>query len=206
MKKIFTLIAVAAMALSANAQGKYALEAGSGAITAGTTITSVTNCSLTFGVSGEADFKDPKANGSIDGYTAFTEGNGVNGSATGGTQYILKPSFSGSIEVAVVLNADKAFFVLEDDEALTDYNGIKKDAKYYGTFKFDVKAGKTYKVYCTGSKLGFYGFDYTVDPTGINTVKAADMENAPAYNLAGQKVNDSYKGVVVKAGKKIVNK
>ena len=44
-------------------------------------------------------------------------------------------------------------------------------------------------------------------PTGINniTTEAADA-NAPAYNLAGQKVSTSYKGVVIKAGKKFVQK
>lgn len=44
-------------------------------------------------------------------------------------------------------------------------------------------------------------------PTGINNIitEAADA-NAPAYNLAGQKVSESYKGVVIKAGKKFVQK
>lgn len=44
-------------------------------------------------------------------------------------------------------------------------------------------------------------------PTGINsiTTEAADA-NAPAYNLAGQKVGKEYKGVVIKAGKKFIQK
>lgn len=44
-------------------------------------------------------------------------------------------------------------------------------------------------------------------PTGINniTTDAADA-NAPAYNLAGQKVSKEYKGVVIKAGKKFIQK
>lgn len=37
------------------------------------------------------------------------------------------------------------------------------------------------------------------------TTKAADA-NAPAYNLAGQKVGKEYKGVVIKAGKKFIQK
>ena len=49
----------------------------------------------------------------------------------------------------------------EDGTALADYNGITKDEKYYGTFTFAAKAGKNYKVYCAGSKLGFYGFKFT---------------------------------------------
>ena len=34
-------------------------------------------------------------------------------------------------------------------------------SKYYGTFNFSVKAGKSYKIYSASSKLGFYGFEYT---------------------------------------------
>lgn len=43
--------------------------------------------------------------------------------------------------------------------------------------------------------------------TNINniTTEAADA-NAPAYNLAGQKVGKAYKGVVIKAGKKFIQK
>lgn len=40
----------------------------------------------------------------------------------------------------------------------------------------------------------------------VNNIKADVNANAPAYNLAGQKVNDNYKGVVIKAGKKMIQK
>ena len=45
------------------------------------------------------------------------------------------------------------------------------------------------------------------ETTGITniTTDAADA-NAPAYNLAGQKVGKEYKGVVIKAGKKFIQK
>lgn len=44
-------------------------------------------------------------------------------------------------------------------------------------------------------------------PTGINNITTdATLENAPAFNLAGQKVGKTYKGVVIKAGKKFVQK
>lgn len=45
------------------------------------------------------------------------------------------------------------------------------------------------------------------ETTGITTITANEAaKNAPAYNLAGQKVSNSYKGVVIKAGKKFVQK
>ncbi len=45
-------------------------------------------------------------------------------------------------------------------------------------------------------------------PTGIQSVKAADTKsvNGAIYNLAGQKVNETYKGIVIKDGKKYIQK
>lgn len=42
--------------------------------------------------------------------------------------------------------------------------------------------------------------------TAISTVTTVAASEAPLYNLAGQKVNENYKGVVIQNGKKFVNK
>ena len=43
--------------------------------------------------------------------------------------------------------------------------------------------------------------------TGINSIENGQIDNdAPAYNLAGQKVGKGYKGIVIINGKKVVNK
>lgn len=45
------------------------------------------------------------------------------------------------------------------------------------------------------------------NPTGINEVSNRALnENAPLYNLAGQRVSKDYKGVVVQNGKKFIKK
>lgn len=44
------------------------------------------------------------------------------------------------------------------------------------------------------------------DPTGINTINAEANGNAASFNLAGQKVSESYKGIIVKNGKKVMMK
>ena len=54
-------------------------------------------------------------------------------------------------------------------------------------------------------KAIFYETEENI-PTGISTVKAAQANDAVIYNLAGQKVTESYKGVVIKNGKKVVIK
>lgn len=54
--------------------------------------------------------------------------------------------------------------------------------------------------------IGIEGQETT--PTGIDTIKAeAETENnTPKYSLTGQRVGNSYKGVVIQNGKKIINK
>ncbi len=42
--------------------------------------------------------------------------------------------------------------------------------------------------------------------TGINNAKAELNDNAPAYNVAGQKVGAGFKGIVIKNGKKVIVK
>lgn len=55
----------------------------------------------------------------------------------------------------------------------------------------------------TGSSL------YSVNnvTTGVNGINADKLDtNAPVFNLAGQRVNNSFKGIVVKNGKKFINR
>ena len=56
--------------------------------------------------------------------------------------------------------------------------------------------------------LRYYKIVFTKSDTdGIQTVKSETIDvNAPAYNLAGQKVDKSFKGVVIQNGKKMIQK
>jgi hypothetical protein len=174
-KKLFSILALTCMAVTgAWADGEatvtYALSQGE-TFTSGQTVdvkddAEVVVATITYGESGGADFKAAKSDDThVSGYTAVTDGNGTNGDKTGGTFYTIVPAYDGTIEVAVILNAGKAFYVLEDGAALSGYDGMKVEAKYYGTYSFAVSAGSSYKVYCAGSKLGFYGFEYTYTPS-----------------------------------------
>lgn len=44
------------------------------------------------------------------------------------------------------------------------------------------------------------------DPSAIKDIEAESEVSGAAYNLSGQQVNDSYRGVVIKNGKKVVRK
>ena len=38
--------------------------------------------------------------------------------------------------------------------------------------------------------------------TGVETIKMVEQNDAPAYNLAGQRTTAGYKGIIIKGGKK----
>ena len=68
--------------------------------------------------------------------------------------------------------------------------------------------------YLQKNGLRFQGVGFTLtkvelkvpDPSGVNTINAVKVDNGAIYNIAGQKVNAGYKGLVIKNGKKFVNK
>ncbi|MBQ9667396.1 MAG: fibronectin type III domain-containing protein [Prevotella sp.] len=154
-----------------------------------------------------ADFKAGKADSQVEGFVAFTEGNGENGNKDGGTFYTIKPKYDGEITIGVVLNNGKKFYVEEDGTALDAYNAITVSEKYYGTFKFDVKAGRSYKFYCAGSKLGFYGFNYTYDltATGIESAPVVTVKSDAVYNLQGQRMTTLVPGkLYINNGRKFI--
>ena len=116
---------------------------------------------ITYGTTGN-NFTGAVA-ASVDGWAGFvamTAGNGSNGDQDGGTTYTIVPKYDGNITVAVKLNGGKKFYILEDGTALSNYNGITISEAANTTFSFAVSANKSYKLYCAGSKLGFFGFDY----------------------------------------------
>ncbi len=80
---------------------------------------------------------------------------------------------------------------------------------FFGYVIFNMEAGKTYYVFNDNTQLGFNGWEFTSDEAaGIEEIEAGKAEdaNAPMYNLAGQAVSKNYKGIVIKNGKKFMNK
>ena len=53
----------------------------------------------------------------------------------------------------------------------------------------------------TGSSI------YSVNgTTGINAIETTAEQDAPAFNIAGQRTSGTYRGIVIKSGKKFINK
>lgn len=119
-----------------------------------------------------------------------------------GSYYIFNPAANGKVQIGIVLNADKAFYLIDATGAVTNESGylevslpdanlhnyVVKNAsgeeveladdgdakggkisseKVTGTLEFEVEGGKTYYFFCTGSKLGCFGYIFT--PAGGET-------------------------------------
>ena len=79
---------------------------------------------------------------------------------------------------------------------------------FWGWIMFDAKAGVDYWLFQDSSQVGFGGFEFTTgDGTGVREIIAVKNDaNAPVYNLAGQRVSPNTKGILIKNGKKFINK
>ena len=232
MKKFFTLIAAVALAASVNAQGTYAVQVGD-KVNAGDKITSVENITLTYMEKAGTAFADGKAtdNWADADFTAYVCGknNGklVSGAEPTGCVYKFETVKAGTVTVGIQLGGDKGFHILDADFAEvapdsynlpSEKNGESQKftqneknenviaAKSNGIVTFDVAAGGTYYVLAAGTKMGFYGFKYKAGTsTGISSVNAAAAKkNGKTYNMAGQEVSSSPKGLIIKNGKKYV--
>ena len=234
MKKFFTLIAAVALAASVNAQGTYAVAEGD-EVTAGKQITSVANVTLTYMENAGTAFAVGKAtsNWADADFTAYVCGvnNGklVSGAEPTGCVYKFETVKAGSVTVGVQLGGTKGFHILNADfaeVAPASYNlPAAKDGdsqkftqnekgeniiakKSNGTVTFSVAEGGTYYVFAAGSKMGFYGFKYvTGTSTGISDIQAPkSSKDGATFNLLGQKVVNDATGIVIKNGKKFINK
>ena len=231
MKKFFTLIATVAMATSMNAQGTYAVQEGDN-VTAGDQITSVENITLTYMENAGTAFADGKAtdNWADADFGAYVCGknNGklVSDAEPTGCVYKFETVKAGSVTVGVQLGGTKGFHILGADfaeVAPASYNlPAAKDGdsqkfeqnekgeniiaeKSNGTVTFSVAEGGTYYVLAAGTKMGFFGFKYEAGTsTGISSIEAAAKNDGKTYNMAGQQVSSSFKGLVIKNGKKFV--
>lgn len=165
--------AAAASLSEAGTAVKYAVDE-TATYTANQVISDAADITLTLG----NDTFKVAGYGGLEGYTAYVSGSNNPKDAAGsgysadkanlpttGCYYVFNPAKDGMLSVAYVLNANKSFYIIEADEAsnapLEGFNGITTESKVYTTSEFNVKAGKSYYVFCTGSKLGLFGFEYT---------------------------------------------
>lgn len=110
-----------------------------------------------------------------------------------------------------------SYYISDDGKTgneLQVYGGLSFEGKKF-TSVDDIKVGDVVVVY---GKLKKFKTTYELDlnnilisqngtATGITNITTEEAaKNAPVYNLAGQKVTKAYKGVVIKNGKKMIQK
>lgn len=103
---------------------------------------------------------------------------------------------------------------VESENAIEAYGCNNLDNNAFETYEESmVKAGDEVVIYGNLMKYGTtyelakgcYIYSIKKNTAGISSVKVS-QKSSVLYNLSGQRVNDSYKGVVIRDGKKFVNK
>lgn len=71
---------------------------------------------------------------------------------------------------------------------------------------FTATAYKCYLTYSAGGDVKAFGFEFSDDETGIQTLSDSPLKGENIYNLAGQRVSKAVKGLYIKNGRKVVVK
>jgi hypothetical protein len=221
MKKIFTLVAVAMMAVCANAQTITFTEAAAAgtldAKTFGTgfvmtvtdtgskcvidansayfgNATTYTNYGFRFKTGGKSSTKNQLVfTIPTDGVFRFCARTGSNSDVT---RNVIVTQSDTELFNKIMLESD----VISVD--MTDATGATVSNKVYPVNSVDVKAGTVTVTYPIGS-INFYEFELATS-TGIQKLTPIATSSAVCYNMAGQKVSTNAKGLVIENGKKII--
>ena len=109
-------------------------------------------------------------------------------------------------ETALEADATSYFYRLSTNET-GDMGSV---GFYWGTedgSAFTNGAHKAYLKVAKDAADGAKAYPFSNDPTGIGTLKTTEKAgNDAIYNLAGQQVGDTYKGIVIVNGKKVIKK
>lgn len=218
MKKIFTLFAMLVMAFGAQAQtiSFTADDVASGGALDGKTFGTGFVLSLV-DENGKLSIESNKAYfGTADAYQQFEYRLKSGGKSSSKNAMTLTIPSDGTLSVYVRTGSNSATdrnLVLTQDDGTELYNAVvkeddavkvtigEKETNVYPVISVAVKAGSVSVGYPTNS-LNFYGFTFA-STAGLQSVtNDAANENAPVYNLAGQRVNKNAKGVKIQNGKK----
>lgn len=112
-------------------------------------------------------------------------------------------------KVKITTEDSKKYYIVDGEKKVQVYNGFHLTefddmTKFAATEEYDV-VGIVASVYKGIPSINLIKVEKS-STTGIDTIKATQNENAPIYNLAGQRVGKNYKGVVIQNGKKFMNK
>ena len=149
-------------------------------------------------------------------------------SVPAGTGILLHGNTAGTYTVPVVEAAEEPAlnYLVGTGSYAVSVGGMLAIAPYGSTYAFGknkdgvigfVKASDGYII---GAHKAFLKYESEIEDDdesllfmainpetdGLQSVEASVSDNAPVYNLSGQKVGNSYKGIIIRNGKKYINK
>ena len=223
MKKFFTLIAAVALAASANAQvlkfdQTYAKGSVPATFSADGLVLKVVDTDGKMAVDANSQYF-----GTAESYENFSYRLKSGGKSLTKNNLTLTVPSDGTLKVYVRTGSSSATDrnvvltqngtelvnkILLESEAvsvpMTDDKGETKDTNVFPVISVPVKQGDVAITYPVNS-VNFYGFELVKTGTGISSVNAAAAKkDGKTYNMAGQEVSSSAKGIVIKNGKKYV--
>lgn len=222
MKKFFTLIAAVALAASVNAQvltftQKYAKGSVPETFSADGLELKVVDKDGKMEVDANSQYF-----GTAESYKNFSFRLKSGGKSLTKNNLILTVPSDGTLKVYVRTGSSSATDrnvvltqngtelvnkILLESEAVSvpmTVDNVTKDTKVFPVISVPVKQGDVAITYPVNS-VNFYGFELVKTSTGISSVNtAAAKKNGKTYNMAGQEVSSSAKGIVIKNGKKYV--
>ena len=223
MKKFFTLIAAVALAASVNAQvlkfdQTYAKGSVPATFSADGLVLKVVDTDGKMAVDANSQYF-----GTAESYENFSYRLKSGGKSLTKNNLTLTVPSDGTLKVYVRTGSSSATDrnvvltqngtelvnkILLESEAvsvpMTDDKGETKDTNVFPVISVPVKQGDVAITYPVNSG-NFYGFELVKTGTGISSVNAAAAKkDGKTYNMAGQEVSSSAKGIVIKNGKKYV--
>lgn len=213
MKKIFTLIASVIVAMSVNAQEQKVWNFSDWEATTFNAVTTIDG--LTVMANEENTVVIDGNNKTIEGAnntykctkrlklggTGSAEARNLNFEVTGPCT-INVGLISSSSSADRTLNVATGTF----DNVVANLQAVGSPAQEQ-TYKYESNEPTTVYLYSPSSGVNIYYIEVTYTSTNINNaIVEQGNENAPVYNLAGQRVNKDSKGVLIQNGKKFINK
>lgn len=222
MKKFFTLIAAVALAASVNAQvltftQKYAKGSVPETFSADGLELKVVDTDGKMEVDANSQYF-----GTAESYKKFSFRLKSGGKSLTKNNLILTVPSDGTLKVYVRTGSSSATDrnvvltqngtelvnkILLESEAVSvpmTVDNVTKDTKVFPVISVPVKQGDVAITYPVNS-VNFYGFELVKTSTGISSVNTAvAKKNGKTYNMAGQEVSSSAKGLIIKNGKKYV--
>ena len=222
MKKFFTLIAAVALAASVNAQvlkfdQTYAKGSVPATFSADGLVLKVVDTDGKMAVDANSQYF-----GTAESYENFSYRLKSGGKSLTKNNLTLTVPSDGTLKVYVRTGSSSATDrnvvltqngtelvnkILLESEAVSvpmTVDNETKDTKVFPVISVPVKQGDIAITYPVNS-VNFYGFELVKTGTGISSVNAAAAKkDGKTYNMAGQEVSSSAKGIVIKNGKKYV--